>query len=291
MSLRYDTVSFLSDYGRADEFVGIVHSVLRVHAPDVRVIDITHDIRPYDVRAGGLALVRAAAHLAPGVVIAVVDPTVGTSRRAIAAEVGGGTSVLVGPDNGLLAPVVSACGGPDRVVEITNTDVIAEGRSGTFDGRDVFAPAAAFLCNGGDLAELGPAIDPYSLMPAMLPLPREEEGRLHAEVLWIDRYGNIQLNVEEDVLAATVAGRGEQVRLVFEGGSRIVRVVGTFAELAKDEVGLLVDAYGLYAIVLDRASAAEALGVVHAGTVTIERLDQTAPPSIVTPVDLGARRT
>ena len=160
---RYDTVSFLSDYGRVDEFVGVVHSVIRSIAPDVRVIDITHDIPCYDVRAGGLALVRAANYLAPGVVIAVIDPTVGTARRPIAVEIGGGSSVLVGPDNGVLAAVVQLCGGADRAVEIVNPEYRFTTEPGTFDGRDVFAPAAAHLCNGVDLAELGPAIDPISL--------------------------------------------------------------------------------------------------------------------------------
>ena len=290
MTLRYDTVSFLSDYGRTDEFVGVVHSVLRSLAPEVRVIDITHDIAPYDVRAGGLALVRSAEYLAPGVVIAVVDPTVGTSRRAIAVEVGDGMSVLVGPDNGLLAPVVRACGGPGRVVEITNPEVILDGRSGTFDGRDVFAPAAAFLCNGGELSELGPSVDPLSLLPAMLPLPREEEGRLHAEVLWIDRYGNVELNVEEEVLAVTVGGPGEVMRLVMDGGARHARFVTRFADLERGETGLLVDSFGLVAIVRDRESAADELGLVTAAAVTIERLDDAAPPTIVTPVQFGVRR-
>lgn len=290
MTLRYDTVSFLSDYGRTDEFVGVVHSVLRSLVPDARVIDITHDIAPYDVRAGGLTLVRSAEYLAPGIVLAVVDPTVGTSRRAIAVEVGGGTSILLGPDNGLLAPVVSACGGPDRVVEITNPEVILDGRSGTFDGRDVFAPAAAFLCNGGDLAELGPSIDPFTLLPAMLPLPREEEGRLHAEVLWIDRFGNAQLNVEEDVLVATVARPGDVVRLVLDGGARLATYVRTFAELDRGAIGLMVDSFGLVAIVRDRESAADELDLTTAAAVTIERLDDSAPPTIVTPVQLGVRR-
>ena len=291
MTLRYDTVSFLSDYGRADEFVGVVHSVLRSLAPEARVVDITHDIAPYDVRAGGLALVRAAEYLAPGVVIAVVDPTVGTHRRPLAVEIGGGSSVLVGPDNGLLASVVNACGGPDRVVQITNPDVILEGRTGTFDGRDVFAPAAAFLCNGGDLAELGPAVDPNSLLPAMLPIPREEEGRLHAEVLWVDRYGNAQLNVEPEVLHAVVDRPGETVRLVFEGGARHARIVTTFASLERGEFGLMVDSFGLVAIVLDRASAADGLGIANGTAIAIERLDATEPPTIITPVELGVRRT
>lgn len=291
MTLRYDTVSFLSDYGRTDEFVGLVHSVLRSLAPEARVIDITHDIAPYDVRAGALTLVRAAEYLAPGVVIAVVDPTVGTTRRAIAVEIGDGSSVLLGPDNGLLAPVVNACGGPDRIVEITSADVVFEGRSGTFDGRDVFAPAAAFLCNGGDLAELGPSVDPNSLLPAMVPIPREEEGRLHAEALWVDRYGNVQLNVEPEVLHSVVDSPGETVRLVFEGGARHARIVSNFAELERGEFGLLVDSFGLYAIVQDRVSAADGLGVATASAIAIERLDSTEPPSVVTSVELGVRRT
>ncbi len=284
---RYDTVSFLSDYGRVDEFVGVVHSVIRSIAPEVRVIDITHDITPYDVRAGGLALVRAANYLAPGVVVAVIDPTVGTARRPIAVEIGEGSSVLVGPDNGVLAPVVQLCGGADRAVEIVNPEYRFTTEPGTFDGRDVFAPAAAHLCNGVDLAELGPAIDPVSLFPAMIPLTREVEGRLHAEVLWVDRYGNAQLNVDPDELE----GFDDQVRLVTDDGARVARRVATFAELDPNEFGLIVDSYGLVAIVLDKKSAAEELGLSGASAVTIEAFDDDRPPSVITPVQLGQRRS
>src|SRR5690606_17103974 len=104
MAARFDTISFLSDYGTADEFVGVVKSVIRSIAPHTTVADITHEIRPYDVRGGSLALARSAQYLCPGVVLAVVDPGVGTDRRAVAVEVGGGQSYLIGPDNGLLAP-------------------------------------------------------------------------------------------------------------------------------------------------------------------------------------------
>ena len=106
MTLRYDTISFLSDYGLSDEFVGVVKSVIRSIAPEVVVVDITHQVAPHDVRAGGLALARSAQYMVPGVVLAVVDPGVGGDRRAVAVEVGDGASVLVGPDNGLLAPAV-----------------------------------------------------------------------------------------------------------------------------------------------------------------------------------------
>ena len=286
MPLRYDTITFLSDYGLVDEFVGVVHSVIRSIAPDAAVVDLTHGITPYDVRGGGLALARSVEHLCPGVVLAVVDPAVGTSRRPIAVEVGDGASVLVGPDNGVLAPAVALCGGATRAVEITNPAYVLATEAATFDGRDVFAPAAAHLCLGVDLAELGPPIDPISLFPAMVPLTREEEGRLHAEVLWVDRYGNAQLNVDPEELE----GYDDTVLLVMDDGNRSARRTDTFATLDPDQVGLIVDSYGLVAVVLDRTSAAAELGLSTGSAVTIEALDEDRPAGVVTPVDLGPRR-
>ena len=156
MGRRYDTVSFLTDYGLDDEFAGVVRSVVRDIAPHATVVDLTHGIRPFDIRGGSLALARAIPYVAEGVVLAVVDPGVGTARRAIAVEVADGAGVLVGPDNGLLAPAVAIVGGAERVVELTNADYHLATLGSTFAGRDVFGPVAAHLCNGVDLAELGP---------------------------------------------------------------------------------------------------------------------------------------
>ena len=122
MGRRYDTVSFLTDYGVVDEFAGVVRSVIRDLAPHATVIDLTHGIAPFDVRGGSLALARSIGYVASGVVLAVVDPGVGSARRAVAIEVAGGEGVLVGPDNGLLAPAVSLVGGAERAVELTNTE-------------------------------------------------------------------------------------------------------------------------------------------------------------------------
>lgn len=286
MALRYDTVSFLSDYGTADEFVGLVHSVIRSIAADVRVIDITHEIAPYDVRAGALTLARSAQYLAPGVVVAVVDPGVGTSRRPIAVEVGDGASVLVGPDNGLLAPAVAMVGGASRAVELTNPAYQLPAPGPTFDGRDVFAPVAAHLCNGVPLHELGTYIDPATLLPSMIPLTREEDGGLEAEALWIDRFGNVQLNVDPDEL--TVLG-ADVVRVVVGGRSRVARRVEAFAELGVGEVGVLVDSYGLISIAADRTSAAEALDVAEGDAVRLEPVDDDAGTSVTTPIQLRPR--
>lgn len=286
MALRYDTISFLSDYGRKDEFVGVVHSVIRQLCPPARVIDITHDIVQCDVRAGGLALGRAAQYLAPGVVLAVVDPGVGSKRRAVAIEVDGGQSVLVGPDNGLLAPVVAVAGGATRAVHLNNPDYQLATAGSLFDGRDVFAPAAAHLCNGVPLLELGDEVSTASLLPGTLPIPERTEEGMTVEVLWIDHFGNVQLNADPDEIAAM----GELFRVSAGECSRTVRRHGAFEELGIGAVGLVLDSYGALALVCNRSSAAEELGLSEGDSLTFVSLDPDSQESagpISTPVRLS----
>ncbi|MGI8685615.1 MAG: SAM hydrolase/SAM-dependent halogenase family protein [Acidimicrobiales bacterium] len=267
MGRHHDTVSFLSDYGLVDEFAGVVTSVIRSIAPHAGVVDITHNIPPHDVRAGSLALVRSVQYLAPGLVLAVVDPGVGTDRRAVAVEVLDGEAVLVGPDNGLLAPAVAMLGGSGRAVELTNEEYQLVAPGPTFAGRDIFAPAAAHLCNGVDLAELGPAVDPITLRPGILPLTRQEDGKLLSEVLWVDHYGNAQLNVDPDEIGAF----GDRVTLRWGLDQvRTARRAATYGALKAGEVGLVVDSYGLVSVALDRASAAAELHLRPGDAVSLE---------------------
>jgi S-adenosyl-L-methionine hydrolase (adenosine-forming) len=266
---RYDTVSFLTDYGLDDEFVGVVKSVLRDMAPHVTVVDLTHGIRPFDIRGGSLALARAIPYVPDGIVLAVVDPGVGTSRRAIAIEVAGGAGVLIGPDNGLLAPAVAIIGGADRAVELTNPEHHLTAPGATFAGRDVFAPVAAHLAGGVDLAELGPAVDPDLLMPGMIPLPRSETDGVHAEVLWVDRFGNCQLNVGPDELTPGVI-----VWAVTIGDERrAARVATSFGELGPGSVGLVLDSHGMFALALDQRSAADELHLATGDAVRLSIID------------------
>ncbi len=286
MTVRFDTVSFLSDYGRRDEFVGVVHSVIRSTAPEVTIIDITHDIPRHDVRAGGLALARSAQYLCPGVVLAVVDPGVGTARRAIAVEVGGGQSVLVGPDNGLLAPAVAMVGGATAAVALTNTDFHLPAPGPTFDGRDVFAPVAAALCAGAHLDDVGEVIDVNSLTPGLLPVVREEDGGLVSEIMWIDHFGNCQLNVDPDDLD----GWGDVVRIRVGDEWRPARRVFTYSEVGEGEIGLVVDSYGLLSIALDRRAADAELGIRTGTEIRIEPIEGDPPaPGTTTSVSLGRR--
>jgi S-adenosyl-L-methionine hydrolase (adenosine-forming) len=269
---RFDTVWFLSDYGLEDEFVGVVKAVIRAIAPHVTVGDVTHQIAPHDTRAGALALARSMQYLSlvPSVVLAVVDPGVGSDRRAVAVEAGPGpggggdevgpATVLVGPDNGLLASAVAMVGGARRAVSLTNEDYHLPAPGPTFAGRDIFAPAAAHLCGGVDLAELGELVDPITLLPGILPLSRQEEGEVLGEVLWVDRFGNAQLNVDPDDLLLM----DDPLALVFGEKTRTAVRARTYAELRAGQIGLVTDSYGLVSIALDRRSAAEELRI-HAG--------------------------
>jgi S-adenosyl-L-methionine hydrolase (adenosine-forming) len=275
------TVFFLSDFGTDDEFVGVVHAVIAAQAPGTTVIDLTHHIAPFDVRAGSHTLVRAVPHLGPGVVLGVVDPGVGTARRGVALavpRVAGATLFFVGPDNGLLVAAAEAAGEAPvtRAVELTGPETPPD-RGATFDGRDLFAPAAAALCRGTALEQLGQPIDPASLVRLIGGVV--EHGRLHdgrtclrAEVTWVDRFGNLQLAAT--VADARVAGlpaagsvelapRVERERTsaddlppsLVPDGARL-RCVAAFGELERGELGLLVDANGHLAVVAGEASAA-----------------------------------
>jgi S-adenosylmethionine hydrolase len=260
-------VSFLSDYGHTDEFVGVCKAVILRAAPSAQIIDVTHGIPPFDVRAGALALARSVQYLPSGVVLAVVDPGVATDRRAVAVEVESG--FLVGPDNGLLAPAVAMLGGATRVVSLTNPEYQLEAPGATFAGRDIFAPAAGYLAAGTPLEALGDLIDPMSLVPGMMPLPSDEDGRTAGEVLWIDHYGNAQLNIDPGDLAALGVEPGGPLEIRCGQDRRTGRWVGSYAEAGPYELAVVVDSYGLVSLTLDRRAAAEELGLRPGSPVTL----------------------
>ncbi|MGA1763803.1 MAG: SAM hydrolase/SAM-dependent halogenase family protein [Ilumatobacteraceae bacterium] len=270
---RYDTISFLSDYGVRDEFVGIVKCVIADLAPHAKVIDLTHDIPPFDVRAGSLALARCISYVPTGIVLAVVDPGVGTTRRAVAVSVGGGRGVLIGPDNGLLSMGTALAGGAESAVVLNNPEYQLATPGTTFAGRDIFAPAAAHLCNGVPLAALGDAIDPNVLLPGVVPLSRVEGEETIAEITWVDRYGNCQLNVGPD----DVSSYGSTLSITFttatgERSSRSAVVAPNFSAIGGG-IGLVIDSFGMLAISVDRGSAADALSLGVGDAVTLAALD------------------
>lgn len=245
-------VSFLSDYGLDDEFVGVVHLVIARLAPHARVVDITHAVPRHDVRAGALTLWRAAPTMAPGVILGVVDPGVGTSRRNVAIEVSLAGAKFVGPDNGLLLPAALSLGPITAAVEIPAATGVA-GR--TFDGRDVYAPAAARLAAGASLTALGGEIDPGTLQGGPIePARPDRTGSVRATVTWIDHFGNAQLD-------AAPHGLDTRLRLHTGRHDLLVRIVEAFGDLdaGAGEVGLVVDSYGFLAVTVNGGSAADRL--------------------------------
>ena len=268
MGRRYDTISLLTDYGLTDEFVGVVKSVIRDIAPHVTTIDLTHDVPAFDVRAGGLTLARCIPYVAGGIVLAVVDPGVATQRKAVAIEVVQGEGVLIGPDNGLLAPAVALTGGAERAVALTNPEYQLPAPGQTFAGRDIFAPAAAHLANGVDLTDLGALLDIDLLTPAVVPLTRQDGAAVVGEVLWVDRFGNAQLNIDPD----EVEDLGDRLAVHVGDTRRVARRVDAFAALGPGELGVIVDSYGLLALCLDQRSAADELRVAAGSEVRLSSL-------------------
>lgn len=259
-----DLVTFLSDFGRRDIFVGVCHGVIASRAPHARIIDLTHDVEPQDVQQGAAMLARAVVHLPVAVHLAVVDPGVGTERRGVAVRTGRG-DVLVGPDNGLLLPAAEVLGG---VVSVQGLSV-PDDASATFHGRDVFAPAAGHVAAGSPLEDLGPAVD--GLVGLDLPGPRIDEDQrvLAAPVLLIDRFGNVQLAAAGGVLEQLDLRPGLAVTVLVDGREHDARVVRTFGGLAPGDLGVYQDSDRQVALAVNGGSAADRTGASRGMHVTV----------------------
>jgi S-adenosylmethionine hydrolase len=268
-------VSFLSDFGTTDESVGVCKAIITSLEPNTRIVDLTHDIPAYDIKAGALALVRAIQYLPSGIVLAAIDPT--GNHRAIAVEVDGG--ILIGPDNGILAPAVAMLGGPTRVVVCTNPDYQLPSPGATFLARDVLAPAAGHLASGVEIEALGEIVDPASLTPSLLPLPTEDEGTVLGEVWWVDHFGNIQTNIDPDELRGLGAEVGATLEVKVGSSTRMARWAEHYRDAKPSELLLVADAHGLCSFAMDRASAAEALGVRAGAPVSITPPTQDGAPA------------
>lgn len=268
-------ICFLSDFGLQDEFVGVVKGVLFRISPDSVVIDITHQVPPGGVRSGALALSRAIQYLPPGVVLAVVDPGVGTSRRplAVATEFG----YFVGPDNGLLSPAVAMVGGASAVHEIANPEVMIPGPGSTFDGRDVFAPAAGLLAAGeAQLSDLGPEVDLSSLIPMLLPLPRVEPPLVLGEAWWVDVFGNVETNVGPEELELVGLRPGDELVVRVGSSSHQGRWVNAYQDVADGELAVHVDSAGLIALAVGGTRADEDLALTTGMAVAFASLSSRA---------------
>jgi S-adenosyl-L-methionine hydrolase (adenosine-forming) len=253
-------ITFLTDFGLEDDFVGTCHGVIARIAPDVRVLDITHGIRPGRVLQGALMLANTLAYMPAGVHLAVVDPGVGGQRRPLVLRDGEGR-LYVGPDNGLLLPAADRFGGVAAAHEIANPAYALDQVSRTFHGRDLFSPAAAHLALGLDPGELGPPIDPAELVRLDVPQAERAGGAIAATVLAVDRFGNAALNLTRDDLEQAGIVPGTRVEVDARGNKWFAVAARTFGDAREGDLILYEDSYRSVAVAVSRGSAAQLLGL------------------------------
>ncbi len=271
---RAETMTFLSDYGLSDPFVGVCHGVIARIAPRARVIDLTHGVPPHDIRAGAVMLADCVAYMPPAVHLAVVDPGVGTARRGLVL-VCGADALLVGPDNGLLWPAAEALGGVEVAFALENPAYRLTPVSRTFHGRDIFAPAAAHLAAGLPPSRLGPAIAPTDLSRLTLPGAVPAAGGFDTTVLLVDRFGNLSLDARATALGLAA---GAPVELRTPAGRWWARAAGTFADVPPGSLALLEDSSGRLAVAMNGGRAVDVLAAT-AGTPLAVRARPQAPPT------------
>jgi S-adenosylmethionine hydrolase len=262
-------ITFLTDFGLQDDFVGTCHGVIKRIAPDAQIIDITHGIPPQGVLQGALTLANSLPFMPAGVHLAVVDPGVGGARRALALRDGEGR-IHVGPDNGLLIPAAEKFGGIAEAHELANPEFALESVSRTFHGRDLFAPAAAHLALGVELARLGPPIAVDALARLDIPEPEVGTSRIRSTVLAVDRFGNVQLNLDRSHSEQVAIVPGARVELQI-GPERYYAVTArTFADARAGDLILYEDAYRNLSIAINGGNAAAMFGTSVGDDVRIQ---------------------
>jgi S-adenosylmethionine hydrolase len=267
-------VTFLTDFGLQDDFVGTCHGVIKRIAPNVQIVDITHGIPPRAVLQGALVLANTVPYMPVGVHLAVVDPGVGGVRRPLALRDGEGR-LYVGPDNGLLLPAAERTGVVEAC-ELTNEAYWLESISRTFHGRDIFAPVAAHLASGVELHELGLPLDPEALVRLDLPEPRFGESLIEATMLYVDSFGNIALNLTRDDVERIGVVAGARVELELAGERYFAVAARTFADARPGDVILFEDSYRNMSLAISNGNAA---AMLHAQPGRALRIRQLGPAS------------
>ncbi len=276
MALSFRFVTFLSDYGLEDEFVGVCRGVIKRFAPEVEILDIAHGIPPQDIAAGATVLAQAVRYMPPAVHLAVVDPGVGTKRRAVVVGTATGPP-LIGPDNGLLWLAAEALGGATQAFEISNRSLYLDPPSQTFNGRDIFSPIAARLALGMPPEEVGAAVDVASLTQLRLPEPQVDDDHIHARIAQADHFGNLQLNVHRQELEGIGVLLGDAVEVRVGGRSFNASYGSAFSEVPIGTLVLLEDSYRWITLAMNQGSARASLEARRGDPVILARKHQIAP--------------
>lgn len=262
-------ITFLTDFGLAWGPVGICKSVIHGIAPHARVVDLSHEVPPFNIAAGAWVLASAVEYTPVAVHVAVVDPGVGTERAPLALRAARG-DVLIGPDNGLLIPAAERLGGVSEARLIENRAFVLASVSHTFHGRDIFSPAAAHLAAGASYEDIGPAVDAGALVPAPWRAPRYSEAAAEGEVVLLDQFGNVRTNLESSRWPLT-PGRTARVRT--EAATVELPVARTFGELPAGQPFAYEDSSRYLCIAVNLGSAGAQLGIRPGHAISLQRVE------------------
>jgi S-adenosylmethionine hydrolase len=271
VAVAFRFITFLSDYGLEDEFVGVCRGVVKRFAPEVEILDIAHGIPPQDVSAGATVLAQAVRYMPPAVHLAIVDPGVGTPRRAVVIVTGSGP-LLVGPDNGVLSLAADALGGATQAFAITNEALFLETPSRTFHGRDIFAPVAARLALGMPLEDVGPPVPVKDLIRIDMPAARVDDDHIHSRVVQIDHFGNLALNFGRSELEGIGVLLGDAIEVRVGGRSFKAPYSQAFSEVKKGGLILLEDSHRHLMLAINMGNARETLEARRGDPVIIARV-------------------
>ena len=270
LSLMKNIISFASDFGISDGSVGVVKGVINRIDPDLKINDISHDIPPQNIKYGSLLLMRAIQYIPPGVLLAVVDPGVGTERKPVAIQTEWG--IMVGPDNGLLNLGCATVGGAQKAYLLENKDWIIPSEGNTFHARDIFSPFAAGLASSQlSIEECGEEVDLMNLQQYLIPLTEKKENEVKGEVMWIDHYGNCQTNISPEELSDLDKNIGDVISLNINNQEIKTTWVSNYQEEGVNQKGIVTDSWGMISIFSRNKNAGEILDIQDGEKVTIKR--------------------
>jgi len=276
-------LTFLSDYGFEDAFLGVCKGVIARTAPEVRVIDVLHLVAPQDIEQGGAVLASAIPYLpVPAVHLALVDPFRAKPARGVAIRTADG-STFVAPDNGLTSQAWDVAGGPVSAHVIDNPELWAGTPARTFRGRDVFSPVAARLAAGLPIDQVGTELSVDEVERIEVRQPTVESDHVHGEVVQVDHFGNLTLNLQRAHLEQAGISIGDDVELRCSGKSLVVPFLLTYGEVDRGRLAVCEDSFRTVTIAVNSGSAATRLRAGRGEPLVISRSTSTPRGPVTLP--------
>lgn len=262
-------IVLMTDYGYRDTYVGVVKGVIKSINPEADIVDLTHGVTRHNVFEAALMLAASAKYFPKGTIfVVVVDPGVGSERRAILIETS--NYILVGPDNGCLT-ILAEQDGVKRVIDISNTRYRLPETSSTFHGRDIFAPVAAWISRGVPIEEFGPEIPYESIVKTAISEPEVDVVKriIVGEVIYVDVYGNLMTNIRKNHVDSLNPSIGSKLKLQISGRTHVCTYESSFSKVPAGEIACYINSWGYFEVAINMGDASKILGVEHGAKIVV----------------------